>query len=490
MHKIYKIALVFIILSFSGCQNIQTGGQNESGEKPETKKKPQILVSKDLTKIKEDGVLRAITTYSSTSYFLYRGKAMGYEYELLKRLANYLDLKLQMVVAENLNQMIEMLNKGEGDIIAHGLTITKPRKKLVTFTRHHITTHQSLIQKKPDNWRKMKLHEIDEAIVRDPLELIGTKVHVRKNSSYYHRLINLSGEMGGDIDIEPVSGNLTTEDLIKMVRNGEIKYTVADHNIASLNKTYYPILDIEVPLSFSQRIAWAVRKNSPKLLEVINEWIDKMRKAPDYYVIYNKYFKNTKAHKRRVKSEFFSKTGNKISQYDPLIKKYAQEINWDWRLLASMIYQESRFDPRVKSWAGAKGLMQMMPRTARHYGVHNPNKPESSLKGGVAFVSDLLDFWKEIPDSTDRIKFVLASYNVGQNHVADAQRLAIKYGRDKNRWDENTAYFILQKAKPKFYNDKVVKYGYCRGEEPYNYVHDIFERYEHYKRFINKQGML
>ncbi|MCF8302824.1 MAG: transporter substrate-binding domain-containing protein [Bacteroidales bacterium] len=485
MQKLYILTLIAILLGFSACQNIQTGGQKESGQQG-SEETVEIKVSRDLPKIKEDGVLKAITTYSSTSYFLYRGKAMGYEYELLERLADYLDLKLEMVVAENLNKMIEMLNNGDGDIIAHGLTITKPRKRKVTFTRHHITTHQSLVQKKPDNWRRMKLHQIDKKLIRDPLELIGKQVHVRKNSSYYHRLVNLSAEMGADIDIQTVSGDLTTEDLIKMVRDGNIKYTVADHNIAALNKTYYPILDISVPLSFSQRIAWAVRNNSPKLLEAVNEWIDKMRKEPDYYVIYNKYFENTKAWKRRIKSEFYSKTGNRISKYDPIIKKYAEQIDWDWRLLASMIYQESRFDPSVRSWAGAKGLMQLMPRTASHYGVSNLSNPESSVKGGAAFIADLLEYWKKIPDSTQRMKFVMASYNVGQGHVSDARRLASKYGRDENQWEDNTAYYILQKSKPKYYNDKVVNYGYCRGEEPFNYVHDIFERYEHYKRFIEK----
>jgi membrane-bound lytic murein transglycosylase F len=211
-----------------------------SCSKGEKKKEEEIEeVNIDLPAIKERGTLKAITYYGSTSYFLYRGRPMGYEYELVSRLAEDMGLDLEIVVAENLDKEIEMLKKGKGDIIIHGLTITRERKKRITFTEPHTTTHQVLVQKKPDNWRQMKVHEIRQELVSDPVELIGKKVYVRKNSSYYMRLQNLEEELGGDIDIVEMPGNLTTEDLIKKVANGEIPYTVADYNIAAINKTYY-----------------------------------------------------------------------------------------------------------------------------------------------------------------------------------------------------------------------------------------------------------
>lgn len=161
-----------------------------------------------------------------------------------------------------------------------------------------------------------------------------------------------------------------------MVVDGKINYTVADYTLASVNKFYYPILDISVPISLSQRIAWAVRKNSPKLLRAVNQWIKASKRKDFYYVIYDKYFKNRKGYRRRVGSPLFSKNEGKISPYDKIIRKNAQKLGWDWRLLASLIYQESRFDPYIKSWAGASGLMQIMPETAKELGIRNINNPK------------------------------------------------------------------------------------------------------------------
>lgn len=447
---------------------------------------PDEIAQIDLTDIKEKGVLKALTTYSSTSYFIYRGQPMGYEYELLERLADYLEVELELVVADDLDSMFHQLNNGEVDIIAHGLTITNERKQWVDFTHPHITTRQVLVQRKPENWRQMTRGQIEDSLIKNPSQLIGKDVYVRNNTSYHKRLVNLSDEIGGDIVIQEVPGYLTTEELIKKVAYGEYDYTVADQNIANINKTYYPQLDINTSVSFPTRIAWAVRKSSPDLLVEVNKWIEKMKKKPDYYVIYNKYFKNQKGFQKRIKSEFYSLTGGKISQYDELIQGYAGELNWDWRLLASQIYQESRFRPNAQSWAGARGLMQVMPATARQFGIAGLYDPTNSMEAGTAYLEYLQEYWQSIPDSTERIKFILASYNAGPGHVEDARRLADKYGKNPYLWDKNVAEYLLLKSKPLYYNDPVVYYGYCRGSEPYNYVKDIMKRYDHYSRFIEE----
>jgi membrane-bound lytic murein transglycosylase F len=438
----------------------------------------------DLPQIRERGKLIAITTYSSTSYFIYRGQPMGYEYELLNRLADHLGLNLEIVLAKNLDSLIAMLHEADGDIVAHNLTVTKERKQQVAFTDPHTTTFQVLVQRKPENWRQLKRHEIEDSLIRNPLDLIGKKVHVRKNSSYYERLVNLSEEMGGDIDIVAAPGDKTTEELIHMVAEGEIDYTVADQNLASINQTYDRILDVKTRLSMPQQVAWAVRKSSPKLLKAVNEWIEEMKETADYNVIYNKYFENRKAFRRRLHSQFFSRTGDKISSFDAIIRTQAERLDWDWRLLASMIYQESQFQPNKTSWAGAVGLMQMMPATAEHFGATELTDPEENIKAGVAYLSYLQKRWRDVPDSLERLKFVLGSYNAGENHVSDARRLAEKYGADPNLWDGNVAKYLLLKSKPIYYNDEVVHYGYCRGEEPVQYVREVLERYEHYRNVI------
>ena len=313
---------------------------------------PSKIINRDLPEIKKQGELRAITVYSATSYFIYKGKPMGYEYELLKHLADYMGLKLRIVIARDINKIFELLNSGKGDLAAAGLTITKERNKKVEFTEYHNTIRQVLVQRKPPNWREMKKHEIDEMLIRNPIELIGKKVHVRRASSYYSRLKNLSEEIGGDIKIVEVPGNVTTEKIIKKVAEGEIDYTVADENIALINQAYYPILDVDTPVSFPQRIAWAVRKTSPKLLVVVNKWINDMKEEVDYYVIYNKYFKNRRAYRERLGSEYFSISGGNISGFDDSIKQYADSLGWDWRLLASQVYQESRFIPKQNPGPG------------------------------------------------------------------------------------------------------------------------------------------
>lgn len=440
-------------------------------------------VDRDLEDIRKDGVLRALIIYSSTSYFLYRGEPMGFEFELLQLLANHLGLKLELIISNNLDNQFEVLNRGDVDIIAHGMTITNQRKWEVDFTEYLFLTRQVLVQKMPDNYSKMKWGELQKHLIHDPIELINDTVSIRKNSAYYERVLSLSNEIGGDIYIDTLDSHLSTDEIIKKVNEGEIKYTFADENLAKINASFYPNLKIDVPVSFSQRIAWVTRKKSPNFRKAVNKWILSVRKKTDYNVIYNKYFENTRNFGIRIKSDFYSLNDKQISKYDHLIKKYAQEIRWDWRLLASQIYQESKFDPYAKSWAGAQGLMQIMPKTANSLGVSNPNSPTQSIRGGTAYLKWLSDRFTNVPDSLTKIKFVLAAYNCGLGHVKDAQLLSESRGLDPNQWTD-VAQMILDLSYPRNYNQPMIKHGYVRGIEPVNYVSEIFERYEHYLQFI------
>lgn len=473
------------LLVLASCK---TSTDKDSSEHTQVAEKAEQFpdIQRDLDDILADGKLTAITTYSSTSYFLYKGHAMGFEYELLKHFADYLGVELEIIVANNINELFTNLNNGRADIIAHGLAITNERKEEVLFTDYLYLTHQVLVQKKPDNWRTMHWSKLENSLIHDAIELIGDTVSVRSASSYMQRLIHMSDEIGGQIIIDTLPGTTTTDDAINMVLDGEIKYTVADNNIARIFATYDPILDIEVPISFSQRIAWATRKSSPKLLERMNERLAAAKKEAPYYVIYNKYFENSKDFRKRIKSDFYSIESQKISVYDELIKEKAAEISWDWRLLASLIYQESRFNPKAESWAGARGLMQLMPATARELGVQDRSNPAQSLEGGSTYLGRLYGYFDTIPDQTQRIKFAMASYNCGYNHVRDAQRIAPKHDLNPLYWDDNVEKMILALSKSSNYNDPLVKFGYLKGSEPYNYVRQIYERYHHYTQFIEE----
>ena len=297
----------------------------------------------DLEDIRLRGVLRAITGNNSLSYFVYKGRPMGYEFELLQNYADYLEVELEIIVASDLEEMFELLNEGKGDIIADNLTVTSDRMKLGTFTDHYNIVKQVLIQRKPEKWWRYTRDQIDAQLVRNPIDLMDKEVVVRENSSYEMRLNNLSNEIGGEIRLEYATNGLSTDELIQDVSNGKIDYTVADNNIALMNATYFKNIDIETDISFPQRVAWAVRHNAPDLLENINEWVGKVSKNGQYLNIYNKYFMNSRAFSIRLSSDYYSATGGNISIYDEEIKKIAAYLKWDWRLLAAQIYKESKF---------------------------------------------------------------------------------------------------------------------------------------------------
>ena len=481
-----NLPYIFILLfiSFYSC-DIASEKKNIS-DKEITKEPVKPITGIDLDEILKDGKLRVSTTYSGTSYFLYKGQPLGFEYELLSRFAEHLGVNLEIIVANDMNNLIPNLNNGKVDLIAHGLTVTKNRKESVSFSDYIYLSHQVLVQKKPDNWRTMKWSTLDRSLIHDPIELINDTVSIREETAYMDRINNLSAEIGGIINIDTLHGTITTDQIIKMVVDGKVKYTIADDNIAKIIASYYPILDIEVPISFSQRNAWATRQSSPLLLAALNKWLKEIKKEVDYYVIYNKYFKNKKSFKKRVKSDFYSINSNSISKYDDLIKRESKKIDWDWRLVSSLIYQESQFDPKSLSWAGAGGLMQIMPATAKELGIKNTANPEQSVIGGTKYLNILWKRFEAITDPEQRIKFTMASYNCGYSHVLDAQRFAEKKGLDKTKWDGNVEDMILELSFQENYNDPVIKYGYVRGIEPYNYVQQIFERYQHYKEFIKE----
>lgn len=478
MIKVRNIILLVPILLSIGCMKEIKDGPSLQ---------PTNFIKRDLDKIKKKGKLIALTGYNAYSYFIYRGQPMGYEYELLQRLAGDLELDLQIKVIPELDQMVSALNSGKGDLIAFNLTVTKSRTKELSFTEHHTLTPQVLVQRKPDSWRKMKLHQIKKHLVRSPIDLIDREIYVTPASSYVERLKHLSEELGVDLKVIEADSENTTEELIAKVAEGELSLTVSDKNIAELYLGYYPIIDIDYEISLPQRIAWAVRKNSPKLLSAVNDWLEREKKRNDYYTIYDRYFESTKDFKRRLESEYFSLTGSKISQYDDLIKEYALTLNWDWRLLAAIIYQESQFKPNRTSWAGAKGLMQLMPATAKRFGVEDATDAKSNLRAGVKYLQWLDGYWSdEILDNTERLKFVLASYNIGPGHIKDSRSLAIKYGGSPNVWFDNVEAYLLKKSEAKYYKDDVVLLGYAKGKETVKYVSEILDRYDQYKRLINK----
>ena len=185
---------------------------------------------------------------------------------------------------------------------------------------------------------------------------------------------------------------------------------------------------------------------------------------------------------RRSFSPMLDAKGGVISHYDQYFMAYARDIRWDWRLLAAQCYQESTFDPRAVSFAGAKGLMQIMPGTADHLGVSRSKlyEPEANIQAAVKYIGQLQNTFRDIRDNYERTNFVLASYNGGAHHIRDAMNLAKRDGKNPHRWSD-VAPYVLKLSQPQYYNDPIVKYGYMRGSETVDYVQRIRQRHAGYQ---------
>ncbi|MDH6533466.1 lytic transglycosylase F [Parabacteroides sp. 52] len=435
------------------------------------RKEKEGYVSRDLTQLRDSGEITAVTLYSSTSYFQYKMSEMGYEYDLIKDFANSQGLKLNIKVAENSNRLIEMLLAGEADVVAYPMHNTSLSKQDVLFCGIETLSSQVLIQRANRG----------DKIIKDVTQLIDKEVYVNASTRYAQRLNNLNEELGGGIHIKYIQKDtVTTEDLIEMVSLGEIPYTISDDNTARLNKTYYWNIHVSLPVSFVQRSSWIVRKNSPELAAAIDNWASDRKGKQSYKAVVKRYFELSK---QPIESTIPPIENGHISPYDALFKKYAPLLGWDWQLLASIAYQESHFNPNAVSWAGAEGLMGIMPGTARALGVtpHELKNPEIGVRTGVECLRRFRQGFSEVEDATELIKLTLASYNAGIGHIYDAQRLAEKYGKDPTVWEDNVNEYVRLKRDPEYYNDPVCKHGYLRGTETFNYVHEVMKRYAYYK---------
>jgi membrane-bound lytic murein transglycosylase F len=456
-------------------------------------------VERDLEEIKAGRELIVLAPYNSTTYFLHQGEPMGYEYELLRAFAADRQLALKMVVVADRKSLYSMLNDGTGDIAAARIVPTPDEEQIVSFTRALYQTEPALVQQEappdaagegaekalePGPADPLPEIDIEARLVTRPGQLAGETVHLPERSAYKRTLVELADEVSGDIQVVELGGKIADELLAQKVARGEVQFTVMQSNLADLKEAEFKNLKVRPILGRTHSVAWAVRKNAPALLAELNAWIEEKKAGPLFNVLYRKYFTDRHAHVERVASEYLTSSTGKLCKYDDLLKRYAAELGWDWRLLASQAYQESRFKPEARSWAGATGLLQLMPATARAHGVTDPLDPEDNVRGAVRFIKWLTNFWDDrIPDEGERLKFILASYNTGAGHVEDAQRLTEKYGGDPRAW-EHVSYWLLQKSTQRYSADPVVKFGFCRGMEPVNYVSHILERFDHYRQFV------
>jgi len=413
------------------------------------------------------GSLRVAVDNNSSSFYIYRGRRMGYEYELLLDLGKELGVEIEFVVASGFDEAFGKLEDGRVDLIAMNVQQNEERESFVTFTESLGAMSTVLVgREKLTSWDSLG----------------SDTVYVRKGAVYKSQLELLKDSLHLDFSILEVQDH--EEILLDRVYEQEVRWTVAEKNVAQTNATYYDELQLGLEVSKEEPVTWAMRSSSPELLQAVNSWLVEKKEVfiPRTHA---RYFLDSKNQYARSTSTFSSLGGDRISVYDEIIQENAQTLGWDWRLLAALVYKESRFDTTALSYAGAQGLLQLMPVTVERFGVTNPNDPIESLKGGVKYLQYLDKFWMErVPETNERIKFILASYTIGQGHVEDAWRLTLKYRKNTQSWQE-VSNFLSLKSDPKYYRDAVVKSGYAKGHIAVKYVRDVLALFQSYKALVD-----
>lgn len=427
--------------------------------------------------------LRVGVIYSPSSFFLFRGDTMGYDYERITAFAKEKGLSLDIKIEKSLSSLIRLLEADSIDLVAYEVPVTQEYNELVLHCGSEVVTHQVLIQRS----------DMD-TLVTDVTQLINKVITVEKDSKYQSRLENLDNEIGGGLEISTIeSDTISTEDLIDLVSNGTIDYTVVDSDIAAMNQGYYNNIDATVDMSFPQKASWAVSLKSQWLADSINSWCQSQNEVSVNKKLLKRYYELEKSNiPIRGKVNSVLKASLKkgyISDFDDLFKKHAKSLDWDWRLLAALSWAESGFDPTQESRMGAKGLMQVLPSSAQHHGVDSAAimNPDVNLRAAVEILKKIDKALKsKVPDKEERIKFDLAAYNSGLAHVLDAIRLANKYGKNPEKWNASVEEAMIWKGKPEFYNDEVCTAGYSRGKQTATFVSEVLSHYTLFKTKVKE----
>ena len=413
-----------------------------------------------LDRIRSTGKLRLITANSLNTYSYYEGQPTGFEYDLALEFAKYLNVELD-VVTPGWNNLFVYLTQDKGDFIAAGISITTQRLEDAAFSIPYMTIQQRVIHHNlifgPKNIEDLRFRTF----------------HVRRDTSYHYRLeqIQASGIALNYI----LHDNIPTEELIAMVNRREIRFTIADSNIALLNQRYYPDIRIGIPIQERESLAWAVRKNDTDMIVEINRFFLHANATGILRKITNKYYENTQNFDVYEIKKFHERIKTRLPKYKRVIMEESTKYGFDWRLVTAVVYQESHFNPNAKSFTNVRGLMQVTHATAREMGITNRQNPSQSIRAGIGYLNKMYQKFSHIEDEYQRMLFSLASYNIGYGHVQDALKIAEEKGLDPTTWQAlKTCLPLLSKTQ----YVKTAKHGYARGWEPVQYVERILTYFD------------
>ena len=434
-------------------------------------------VNFDFDAIKNRGTIRLATRYSSVSYFLHHGLERGFEFEFFSEFAREHGLRVEVVIPGSDEDPIDLLNRGDADVIAQNYTITPKRVRYIEFSEPYNLVDQIVVL--PVDPQR-EITQIDS--------LAGLTITVRRGSSYYQALRALQ-QNGIDVHIETVPEHFDTEALILAVSNGEIEATVADDNLLRASMVYIRDVQEGPRLVTRDLVSWGLRSNAPELKDAVDTFItshfrvnldNQPRRSALLNILRERYFENEHMiHRFRAQAPVTPYSGL-LSPYDGLVRPIAEEMGVDWKLVVAIMAQESQFDPNAVSWMGAVGLMQIIPRFSR-LTEEELFDEEANIREGIRILRQHLDHYSYL-DTTNQIALALATYNAGMGHVADARRIAIDRNRDPNVW-ENVEHGLLMLMNRQFYEH--ARHGFARGIETSNYVRDIMNRYRMYETIVN-----
>ncbi len=434
-----------------------------------------LLFSCELIKEKKltltPGVLTVLTRNIPTVYYQGPEGETGFEYDLVKNLAQELRLELKIKVVSSISEMLAAMAAGNADIAAGALTRTRERERRFTFAPDYYMVRQMLVYRKGCDHPKSLA-----ALQRFPLVIPA-------RSSYAERLRELKQRY--PFLQWQTTDSLSSDQLLEKVWLKEIPCTIVDSNILALNRRYYPELKAAFPLSEEQPLAWIINPKLTKLRRRIKEWLNKIKQNGQFEQLEKRYYYagdtnfdyvDTKVFIRRIKT--------RLPKFQHLFEKYGRKYKIPWTLLAAKAYQESHWDPEATSVTGVRGIMMLTNTTAQHLGINNRLDPEESIRGGAKYLRQLLDRVPESYPETDRPNVAMAAYNVGMGHIYDARRLARELHLNPDRW--STLEKVLPLLKQKKYYEKL-KYGYARGREPVRYVNQT----NNYRNILEKKvGLL
>lgn len=392
----------------------------------------------------------------SSDYFLYKGRPIGFQYELLHFMCDSLGLKPRFTLSTDAAEVKEGMMTGTYDIISVDLDDDMADTTGVAFSVPHSSSFPVLICRDGDMSEYPKLLYVPAHF---PAQILPALI----GDSADWQIIRSS-----EMDIEEFFG---------LLQDKKIHYLVSDYNTVIALLPFYPDLTIAARVGPEYQRRWVLNPANTTLNKRINQWLMSYKKTDSYKELCSKYLK---PHTKYLTKGSQEKRSKKISPYDAVIKKYSKARGLDWRFVSSIIYQESRFTTTSVGVGGSFGIMQMMPVTGENFGVDANSSVEAQLYAGISLIASINRQFRDIEDENERMFFIAAAYNAGSGHIHDARSLCRKYGGNADVWLDVEPYLALKSDK-KFYTDPVVRNGYFPGKHTIRYTHSVMDRYHGYK---------